>query len=345
MKFQELRVEMMNAYSSSMEAYSDKNYEKAFQDMLEASKIAKQLSDITPFIEDAKEYLNLSKHYYSKAISYHDLCQDQTKKPISLMDMPTQGFSDFIGLEKEKKYLEETIILPWKRNEFYIRNKNALMIYGPHGVSKTRFAHSLIKELHAKSYFIQPLRHFAMTDFPDVEHGFNQFFSKIEKENNVVIFMESPIPYFSNGQDEFSKDACELFFRIFKKECKRIKKKKLNILFVATTSAPDKMSKTVFSDDLFDDFIEIPLPSFEIRKELFKRYLKDFKVDEGMIGYLAEKTDGFVTTDISRIAKNLIESQSFEKESIDDFLNSFKKEDSSEYRKNIDSFKEIIRSL
>mgnify|MGYP004633143115 CR=1 FL=1 len=144
------------------------------------------------------------------------MMSDPKKKSIYEMDGPTQGFEDFIGLDEEKKYLKEEIISPWKEHSLYQRKKNALMIYAPHGVGKTRFAHSLIKELHAKSYFIQPLKHFSMTDFPDVEYSFKNFFASVEKEDNVVLFMESPVPYFSNGKDEFSKDTCHLFLRLFK---------------------------------------------------------------------------------------------------------------------------------
>lgn len=342
MKFNELRVEMMNAYSLSMEAFSDNDYQKAYEEMLKASKVAKQLSEISKDLQDAKEYENLSKHYYSKAINYHSMMSDPKKKSIYEMDRPTQGFEDFIGLDEEKEYLKEEIIKPWKEHQFYQRNKNALMIYGPHGVGKTRFAHSLIKELHAKSYFIQPLKHFSMTDFPDVEYSFKNFFSTVEKEDNVVLFMESPVPYFSNGKDEFSKDTCNLFLRLFKNEMKRIRKKKLNILFVATTSSPDKISLKAYEAGLFDDLLRIRIPSFEIRHKMMERYFKEQPIEKEEIEYLVDKTDGFVTNDISRLVKDLIENQSFTRNDIDICLSSFKKEDVEEFEKHVEQFEKSI---
>lgn len=343
MKFNELRLEMTKAYSLAMDCFSNNDYENAYSNMMKASKLAKEISKICTLIEDIKEYENLSSHYYKKALDYHSFL-DGDKKDVYAIEMPTNGFDDFIGLDKEKEYLKEEIINPWENNTFYQRNKNALLIYGPHGVGKTRFAHSIMKELHAKTYFIQPLKHFGMTDFPDVEFSFNNLFDQIEKENNIVLFIESPVPYFSNGTDDFSKDICSLFIRLFKNELKKIKRKKLNVLLIATTSSPDKMNDKVFTNGLFDDFIRLHLPNENIRLGLVNRYFGD-KLTNDEKKYIVEKTSGFVNSDISRFCKEILESNSFDLGNITSHLSTFKVENNDGYESNVDSFESKIKDF
>jgi SpoVK/Ycf46/Vps4 family AAA+-type ATPase len=344
MNINELRNEMMEAYSSSEEHFSNENFLDAYKEMLKASKIAKKIADVTYEIEDAKEYIHLSEHYYKKALSYHDMIDDPKKKNVYLMDAPTKGFADFIGLDDVKEHLEKTVISKWNTHTLSERKENGILIYGPHGVGKTRFVHSLIMELKAKAYYIQPLRHFSMTDFPDVEHSFMDFFAKIEKEDNVVIFIESPVPYFSNGKDDFSKDSSSLFIRIFRNELKRIRKKNLNILLIATTSSPDKLSSDAFGNKLFDDFIRIHLPDGRIQKALIDRYFPNGELTLEQKEKLLMKSNGYVTSSITRLCKEIKESQSYSAEAFDTCLGKFISEDVSGYENNVDQFEETIKN-
>ncbi len=339
----DLRIEMMEAYSNSEEFFSEENFTEAYKNMLKASKIAKKIADMTYDVVDAKEYVHLSEHYYKKAMSYHDMIDDPKGKSVYQMDAPTKGFADFVGLDEAKKYLSDNIIAKWNSHDLSARKENAILIYGPHGVGKTRFVHSLIMELKAKAYYIQPLKHFSMTDFADVEHSFMNFFSQIEKEDNVVLFIESPVPYFSNGKDDFSKETSELFIRLFRNELKRIRKKNLNILLVATTSSPDKLSPDAFGNRLFDDFIRIHLPDEKIQKELIDRYFQHDEITKEQKEELLVAAKGFVTSSLTRLCKGIVESQAFSKDSFTACIKNFKTEDVSGYETNVDKFEETIK--
>jgi SpoVK/Ycf46/Vps4 family AAA+-type ATPase len=343
MKFNELRVEMMDAYSSSEEHFSKEEFHEAYLDMLKASKIAKKIADISYNPEDSREYITLSDHYYKKALSYHDMVEDPKRKNIYVMEAPTKGFNDFIGLEEVKKYLQEDVIKPWKSHTLSKRGKNGILVYGPHGVSKTRFVHSLIMELQAKTYFIQPLKHFSMSDFADVEHSFMDIFKQVEQEDNVILFIESPVPYFSNGMDEFSMETSELFLRIFRNELKRIKRKNLNVLLIATTSSPDKLTNKAFGNGLFDDFIRIHLPDEEIRKALIDRYFHNEPLTAEQKEIILKKSQGYVTTSLTRLCREILESKSYEKEAFEKVLNNFVTEDVSGYEDNVDNFEKTIQ--
>lgn len=343
MNTNELRIEMMQVYSSAEEEFSKENYLLAYQNMLKASKIAKKIANLTYDLEDAREFKHLSEHYDKKASFFHDMIDDPKRKHAYVMEAPTKGFSDFIGLEGIKKYLLDGVIKQWKNHILNQREQNGILFYGPHGVGKTRFVHSLIMELNAKAYYIQPLKHFSMSDFASVENSFINFFSKIEKEDNVILFIESPVPYFSNGEDEFSKDSSELFIRLFKNELKRIKRKNLNILLIATTSSPDKLSKKALGNKLFDEFIRIHLPDVEIRKGLIERYFKD-KLTPERKEMLLNRTEGYVTSSVTRLCKEILEAQAFEENAFKSCLDNFIVEDVSGYETNVDEFEKSIQS-
>ncbi len=345
MTVNDLRLEMMEYYSSAEEFFSEEDFQKAYENMLKASKIAKKIADCILIHEDCKEYINLADHYYKKALYYHSFLDDPKKKSVYVMEAPTHGFDDFIGLEDVKEYLKKTILPLWNNHELSKREKNGILIYGPHGVGKSRFVHAFIKELHAKTYFIQPLRHFQMTDFPDVEHSFMTLFSTIEKEDNVVLFIESPVPYFSNGTDDFSKDTSSLFIRLFRNELKRIKRKNLNILLIATTSAPDKMNEKAFVKGLFDDFIRIHLPNENIRSALLDRCFISHPLTKEQKEKLMEKTKGFVTSSVTRLAKEILEAQAFEDKIFQRCLDHYVEEDVSGYEESVDAFEKSIQDF
>lgn len=324
-----LRVEMTEVYSNAIDLFSKNKNEDAFNEMMRASKMALKLANISLNVNDIREYKNLSDYYSNKAKSF-------IRNSSNFIEPPTQGFDDFIGLNSIKEYLDSSLIKPWLENRFYDRDKHGILIYGPHGVSKTRFAHALFKELKAKVFYIKPIKHFRVSEFSDIEHGFRELFSTVKKENNVVFFIESPIPFFPALDDEISKDISSFFIRVFSDIMKKARRKKLNVLLVMTTSVPDGLNKKIFKTKLFDDLIRIDLPDEEIRTEICKRYLKN---DE-LIANVVKKTEGCVTSDVSRLAKELINASQSE-----EILSTFVPEDIKEYYKSVEEFENSIKDI
>lgn len=323
-----IRVMMTKAHSNAIDLFSDNKREEAFNEMMNASKMALKLAKLSVNISDSKEYKNLSDYYSNKAKSFLD------NKKESLAESPTQGFDDFIGFDSIKDYLNTSLIKPWLENKFYNRDKHGILLYGPHGVSKTRFAHAIFRELNAKVYYIKPIKHFRINEFSDIEHGFKELFSTVKKENNIVFFIESPVPFFPSLNDDLSKDISSFFIRIFSDMMKKAKRRKLNFLFVMTTSVPDGLDKKIFKNSLFDDLIQIDLPNERIREEICKRYLKE----DDLVKEVIKKTEGHVTSDVSRLCKELVNGE--DKTNI---LNSFVFEDISFYQNNIEEFKQFIQ--
>lgn len=336
MNIEQLRLEMIKHYSTAIDLFSNNKYSNAYLEMVNASKLALEISRQSITIPDIREYKGLAEHYMDKAkeyLSYED--NDHHLKHISTKDMPTHGFSDFIGYDNVKDYLTDNVIKYWKSHTLKDRNKNGILFYGPHGVAKTRFAHALIKELNAKAYYFQPLKHFKISDFSTIEYEYTNLFKEAEKEDNVIFFIESPLPFFSNGKDDLSIDVTNLFIKLFKKELKRIRRKNLNILFIATTSTPDKLNKQIYQD-IFDDIIEIPCLDEETRLKVINFYLKDEDVSSEDINKILNFTKDTVTTDITRLCNAVIENK--ESKTLEEILNSFVKEDISEYHKNMANF-------
>lgn len=340
MELERLRLQMLGNYNSAINAFSDEEYQKAYDFMMETSKAASLLAKHSSNLEDSEEYQDLSEHYLKKAKGYLSYIDSSSYQDVVEIDEPTHGFDDFVGYDGIKEYFRKTILTPWKESKFYQREKNALLIYGPHGVSKTRFVHALIKELQANAYYFQPIKHFRMSEFSNIEYAYNQIFAKAFEQDNVVFFIESPLPFFPSGDDIDSQDIADLFMRMFRKELKRAKKKKKNLLLVATTSVPDKLNTACFGDGLFDDFIRLHRLSKEERGKIIKRYFKKQPLSVEEEVELIEKTKGFVTTDISRLCKLLLNKPQEERNVI---ISTFVEEDISGYQKSVSSFENIIK--
>lgn len=345
MNFTQQRIEMMKAYSNAIDAFSNSDNQTAYSEMVHASKIARELADNTSDYDDTREYTTLADYYFAKAQSYLTKDKNDFGNDIYMMEPPTQGFNDFIGLDNIKDYLNETIITPWREHKFKARKKNSLLIYGPLGVGKTRFVHSLLKELDAKAYYFKPIKHFHLSDLVDVEHDYKQVFKEAEKLNNVVFFIESPIPFFSDGSDDISRDTAELFIRMFRKENKRIHRKNLNILLIATTSVPDKLTPKAFEKNLFDDIIRIHRPDEEIRKGMVERYFKDQSIEEAYKEQLIKLTDGFVNTDLSKLCKSLLDEEIFDMPNMEKKVSEFIKQDNSNYEKSVSIFENRLKEI
>ena len=70
MNFTQKRIEMMKAYSNAIDAFSNSDNQKAYEEMVQASKIARELADSTTDYDDTREYTTLADYYFAKAQSY-----------------------------------------------------------------------------------------------------------------------------------------------------------------------------------------------------------------------------------------------------------------------------------
>ena len=281
------------------------DYMAEYENLIAASDIAKDISGSLLDKEESERYLQLSEKLLKEAkdalnklhIKPEDLSVGKRKK--------SKGFEHFIGEDKLKNYLSDTVVKLWKENRLAERNHSGLFLYGPEGVSKTVLVQSLIHELNATGYYIDPISNFSPYS-ENTKAKFKRLFKMAEQKNNVVFYFTRPVCFFPQETNPESKATAKIFLKLLKKEIKRVKKLKLNILFVASSAAPDKMSLKAFGKGMFDDLLRIHHPDRFTRKGLMEERLKGIEFENpNQIDELVPVTHGYISKEISRLCRRI----------------------------------------
>lgn len=290
-KFAEEVADYLGAYN---------NYIAAANIAKDASKDTIDVDETNYYKEKVTQYTNLAKAMISKL----NLSPEQEANLPNLKQ--SKGFDKFVGETTLKNYLTETVIKPWREHNFSSRKKSAILIYGPEGVSKNVFIQSIIHELDATGYRIEPINNFSSFSDNSKEY-FQRLFDKANKKDNVVFYFTKPLAFFPNESNPESKRTLKMFYKLVKKELKYVRKHNLNILFIGSTAAMDKMSKKVFDKGFFDDLLRMHHPDRKTRKGLIEERLKgvEFEDKDAIDKILVPKTHGFVSKEISRLCRRI----------------------------------------
>lgn len=268
--------------------------------------LAKEISDNSIDKKESDRYLSLSKEAAEKAESY---LQRLRLSPSELAKLKKRklpkGFDKFIGEDRIKEYLNKTLIPFWKENRMKDREKSAILFYGPEGGSKSVFIQSMIHELNATPYYLNPMSNYS--PFGDnTKEQMLHLFKMAEEKNNVVFYITKPVCYFPNEKSKINKATFKLFNKLICKEIKRVRKLNLNILFVASTSCPDKMNPSCFTKGMFDDLIRLHHPDRYTRKAMMDDRLKGIVFENpDAIQELVPLTHGFIPKEVSRLCRRI----------------------------------------
>lgn len=347
----EKKEELEKHLSAAYQAIWKNDYLSAYQNFTSAGDIAKDLSEMSSKPQ-AGEYASFSEEYYDKAKMYasmgHLSHEDEGKyRPRK----PAKGFDEFVGLDSVKDYLKKDIVEPWKERSMFSRPLSALFVYGPKGTAKTTLIQSLIHELGATGYFVEPMKNVSSPLGLKEELGY--LFSRAEDRDRVVIYFDDPEFFFPKEGDKKTAKMAKTCQKLVRKEIKRIRKQHLDILFVASTDAPYKIDPSVFGEGLFDDLIRLHRPDQATRKAMIEERLAEVSFTSGQVDKLVGVTRGYVNKELSRLCRALVrESKFVTKESkpalsdevIDKVLKDFVPADSEEYDRSVESFEKALPS-
>lgn len=347
----EKKEELEKHLSAAYQAIWKNDYLSAYQNFTSAGDIAKDLSEMSPKPQSG-EYASFSEEYYDKAkmyasmghLSYEDEGKYRPRKPA-------KGFDEFVGLDSVKDYLRKDIVEPWKERSMYSRPLSALFVYGPSGTAKTTLIQSLIHELGATGYFVEPMKN--ITSPLGLKEELGYLFSRAEDRDRVVIYFDDPEFFFPKEGDKKTAKLTKTCEKLVRKEIKRIRKEHLDILFVASSDAPYKLDPGVFSSGLFDDLIRLHRPDHVTRKAMIEERLSEVSVTPEQIDKLVSLTRGYVNKELSRLCRALVREAKFvTKESkpaltddiVEKVLKDFVPADSEEYDRSVESFEKSLPS-
>lgn len=232
--------------------------------------------------------------------------EDIYVKSFEVVEKPNLHYSDIGGLEEQINELREVVELPLKQPELFreigIEPPKGVLLYGPPGTGKTMLAKAVATESNAT--FIQIVAsEFAQKFVGEGARIVREVFELARKKAPSIVFIDEldaigakRVDIGTSGEREIQRTLMQLLAEIdgFKPLD--------NVKIIAATNRLDILDPALLRPGRFDRIIEVPLPSYESRKEIFRIYLSKMKV-EGEINYelLSSLTDSFSGADIKNV--------------------------------------------
>lgn len=215
------------------------------------------------------------------------------------------GFADVAGMDAIKAMMTDKIINilrnPERAKKFKVQIPNGMLLYGPPGCGKSFIAEKFAEEAGYNYVFVKS------SDLASIYiHGSQEKIGKLfedARKNAPTILnfdeFEALVPNRSKVDNSSASGEVNEFLTQMN-NCG-----KDGVFVIATSNRPDLIDPAIRRRGRLDYTIYIPLPDKEAREGLFKLYLDGRPVSKGIdCSVLAEKTDGYVASDIAYIVND-----------------------------------------
>jgi len=222
---------------------------------------------------------------------------------MEVIEKPSVRYEDIGGLSEQIRELREVVELPLKHPELFeeigIEPPKGVLLYGPPGCGKTLLAKAVAAESNAT--FIAIVGSELVQKF--IGEGariVRELFELARKKAPSIVFIDEVdaiaakrIDIGTSGEREVQRTLMQLLAEIDGfKPLDRVK-------IIAATNRIDILDPAILRPGRLDRIIEVPLPDFKGRIEIFKIHTRRMKLG-GDIDFekLAELTKGFTGAEI-----------------------------------------------
>ncbi len=218
-------------------------------------------------------------------------------------------FSDVIGLDKVKRYLQDNVVLAIKKPELFRKYGKkmglGLLLYGPPGVGKTHIVRAIAGEAGA-NVIIARVNQIVDMYTGNTEKNLHAIFEQARKNTPCIIFFdELDALGVKRGGDEpggGNSSALRLAVNQFLVEMSGVESNPEGIYVIGATNNPWDIDPALKRSGRFGDTVYLKPPNYKDRKNLFKYYTKNKPVASLSFGRLARATTGYSPVDIERVA-------------------------------------------
>lgn len=232
-----------------------------------------------------------------------------SKDPIvsgaEIIEKPDVTYNDIGGLYDQIREIRETVELPLAKPELFkkigIEPPKGVLLVGEPGTGKTLLAKAVANNTNAT--FIRLVGSELVQKF--IGEG-----SRLVRELFDLAREKSPSIIFIDELDAIGAKRLELATS-GDREVQRTLMQLLaemdgfnplgNVKIVAASNRPDILDEALLRPGRFDRIIEIPLPDYDARVEIFRIHTKDMSMDDVDLEILASKCEGVSGADIKAI--------------------------------------------
>ncbi len=232
--------------------------------------------------------------------------EDPLVRALEVIEKPNVRYSDIGGLSEQIRELREVVELPLVKphlfRELGIDPPKGVLLYGPPGTGKTLLAKAVAAESNA-TFIHVVASEFAQKFVGEGARMVKEVFALARRKAPAIVFIDEidaigarRIELGTSGEREVQRTLMQLLAEIdgFKPLD--------NVKIIAATNRLDILDPALLRPGRFDRLIEVPLPDFRGRKEIFEIYLKKVKkCEEINVELLASLTEGFSGAEIKSV--------------------------------------------
>ncbi len=240
----------------------------------------------------------------------------QTEVDIDIKRGGGNGFKDIAGMDDLKEMLHKRVIMILQDKELAEKYKltppNGMLLYGPPGCGKSFFAEKFAEETGFNFMLVKA------SDLGSIYiHGSQgkiaDLFKKAEENAPTVLcFDEFDAFVPRRGDSTDSNQAGEV--NEFLSQLNNCSKR--GIFVIATSNRPDKVDPAVLRTGRIDRQVYVPLPDSTARRLMFELYLKGRPCEGIDSDALAQKSEGYVASDIAYIVNEAATIAAFNRDNI-----------------------------
>ena len=295
-------LEMPNGVSAKVKAILTEGL------ALKATDRFKNVNDILAIVDDERSG-DAAENAASDRSGFNDASvgndESDPELPIEIRRGNGNGFADIAGMQELKDYLTQKVIFMIQNKElaeqYRITPPNGMLLYGPPGCGKTFFAEKFAEETKF-NFMLVKSSDIGSSLVHGTEAKIRKLFVKARQHNPIVICFDefdALVPVRGAHGSEYQAGEVNEFLAQMNNCAKK------GIFIIATSNRPDKIDPAILRTGRIDKQVFVPMPDLEARKEMFKMYLaKRPTTDDLNIDEYAEKTEGYIASDIAFIVND-----------------------------------------
>ncbi|MFC7096733.1 CDC48 family AAA ATPase [Halobaculum marinum] len=223
-----------------------------------------------------------------------------------LVELPKVTWEDVGGLDDAQQQVKEAVewplTTPEKFDRMGIEAPKGVLLYGPPGTGKTLMAKAVANETNANFISVRGPQLLSKW-VGESEKAIRQTFRKARQVSPTVIFfdeLDSLAP--SRGQ-EMGNNVSERVVNQLLTELDGLEEMG-NVMVIGATNRPDMIDPALIRSGRFDRLVMIGQPDEEGREQILKIHTGDTPLAADVsLRELAERTDGYVGSDLESIAR------------------------------------------
>lgn len=224
-----------------------------------------------------------------------------------IITKPEAGYPDIGGLQEQIVEIREAVEDPLMRPDLYkkvgIDPPKGVLLVGPPGTGKTLLAKAVAKQTNAT--FIR----FVGSELVQKYIGegarlVRELFDLARQKAPSIVFIDEldsvgakRLDMATSGDREVQRTLMQILAELDGFNPLG------DVKIIGATNRPDILDEALLRPGRFDRIIEIPIPNYEARVEIFKIHTKRMNLDESInVEELASRSDGATGADIKAIA-------------------------------------------